>query len=750
VTNPDARFLPRFNFIGVSEKHAGTAYLGVVRHPEKVNGKIEDFFGIMKTEDSGNSWRWVVRASDRASASNRTKGWLERNYDAGWVGSPHGIGVSPTNPDVAYATDYGTAFYTVDGGKSWKQVYCNDQPDGSVSTGGLDVTTCYGIHFDPFDRDHLAISYTDIGFFHSFNGGSSWTQALKGVPEEWINTCYWLVFDPEVKGRAWSVWANAHDLPRPKMFRGNFDRFLGGVCRSDDSCRTWERMTAGMPDNTVSTHIVLDPRSPRDSRTLYVAAFGKGVFKSTNGGAAWTPASDGLGTNRNAWRLVLLPDGTLYLLVARGLKNGQVIDGALYRSSNSAGSWEKVALPPGVNAPNDLVFDPANPSRMYLACWPYPIDGTERHGGVYFTEDQGASWRSVFNENAHVYGVAIDSSRPGRLFINTFDSAAYRSDNGGQSWRRLEGYNFKWGHHVVLDPHNPEMLYLTTFGSSVWHGPVDGVPGAFEDVAPFQGPDTSQTGRVFFFDDFDSPQLDASKWNAGLHQWGRDNNGVVPENVRLKKIEDEGKQITVLETEAHGDLYKGPVKGVRRVRPAAGADSHEPARYERTEGGTRVGGLVITREKYGPGRYEVRMKNLPLSGGCSCIWNYLETKDDYTEIDIEMPANGKAKEPNWANWAGLNTYYPGPEHINEKVFDLGAPQNDGRFHVYRWDWYDGAHGEPRVEFYLDGRLLFTSTKNIPKSPAQLWVGNWPAFWSGDFQYDTQHLYVDWVRITELR
>jgi beta-glucanase (GH16 family) len=81
---------------------------------------------------------------------------------------------------------------------------------------------------------------------------------------------------------------------------------------------------------------------------------------------------------------------------------------------------------------------------------------------------------------------------------------------------------------------------------------------------------------------------------------------------------------------------------------------------------------------------------------------------------------------------------------------LGAPQNDGKFHVYRWDWYDGTNGEARVEFYLDGRLLFTSTQNIPKSPARLWVGNWPAPWSGDFQYDTQHLYVDWVKITELR
>jgi beta-glucanase (GH16 family) len=211
---------------------------------------------------------------------------------------------------------------------------------------------------------------------------------------------------------------------------------------------------------------------------------------------------------------------------------------------------------------------------------------------------------------------------------------------------------------------------------------------------------------------------------------------------------DEGGSITVLETEAHGDRYGGHVKGItttNRKFPMG-----DPRRYTRVDDGRRVGGLVWTRERWGGVRYEIRMKNLPLPGGCSCIWNYHEAPGDYTEIDIEMPANGKADGPDWARWAGLNTYYPDSDHINERKMDLQSPQNDGRFHVYRWDWYDGSSGSPRVEFYLDGRFLHRATENVPRSPAQLWIGNWPAVWSGDFNYDTQHLYVDWVKITELR
>jgi hypothetical protein len=255
-------------------------------------------------------------------------------------------------------------------------------------------------------------------------------------------------------------------------------------------------------------------------------------------------------------------------------------------------------------------------------------------------------------------------------------------------------------------------------------------------------------GRVLFYDDFETPSLDLAKWVPGLHVWGRNNRGVVPENLSLKKLEDQGKTVTVLDTEAHGDLYRGPVKGVEAV--PGRFDTGDPRRYRRIDDGTRVGGLVWTKQRWGGGRYEIRMKNLPESGGCSCIWNYYEGQRDYTEIDIEMPANGKASGPDWSRWAGLNTYYPDETKINEHHQDLGVAQNDGNFHVYGWDWFDGTNGPPRVDFYLDGRLLFSSTSNVPRSPAQLWVGNWPAPWSGAFQYSVQHLFIDWVKITEIR
>ncbi len=477
--------LPQFKAFATCEGDPSVVYLGVVNYYADTDNGTERQFGSFKTADGGKSWKWVYRANnEKMVVDNHSGSWMKKFYGPEWGEYPMSIGVSPTDPDVVWTNDMGCTYRSLDGGAAWEQVYSNEQPDGSYTSRGLDVTTNYGVHFDPFDPQHIFISYTDIGAFQSFNGGKSWEHSITGTPRAWRNTCYWMVFDPEVKGRAWGVWGSGHDVPRPKMFRsGKFHRYVGGVTVSDDAARTWSRSNEGMPPNTVSTHILLDPESPAESRTLYVCGFGKGVFKSTDGGQSWTLKNAGIGENLNAWRITRTPDGNLYLLVARGLEKGQVTDGALYKSIDGAESWQPMAMPAGVNAPNDLIFDPTNHQRMYLSCWPQDFgDWADKGGGLWRSEDAGASWKLVFQQDAHVYAAAVNPDNPNTVIINTFDSAAFRSDDRGESWKRLDGYTFKWGHRPVFDIHNPGMIYLTTFGGSVFYGPAEGVPSVPEDI----------------------------------------------------------------------------------------------------------------------------------------------------------------------------------------------------------------------------------------------------------------------------
>lgn len=241
-----------------------------------------------------------------------------------------------------------------------------------------------------------------------------------------------------------------------------------------------------------------------------------------------------------------------------------------------------------------------------------------------------------------------------------------------------------------------------------------------------------------FFDDFDGPALDA-RWEMGRIQWGRGNGGVVPENVSL----DRG----TLRLEVHGDLYAGPVRGVRR------------------DHGRRVGALIRTRDVYGSGRFEVRMKAAPVLGACSAVWTYhhqgrsgfLESaglrSEVNHEIDIEIPGRPDLSVLRGVDfryllcttWRTLGDYRSRPVR-------LPFAQDDGEFHTYRFDWHTGGNGHrKKVDFYVDDVLVCTTTRAVPDRAGTFTVGVWcPWKWAGEPAFDTARMVVDWVRVTPFR
>ncbi|MCE5271491.1 hypothetical protein LLH00_09445 [bacterium] len=478
--------VPELRGLAVCETRPEVAYISSANAREARDKAGAWQYGIFKTSDSGGAWQPVWLSDDKGYLTRNHEGsWLDKQWGPGWGGNPIDIGVDPHNPDLVFGSDAGRAYRSRDGGKTWKEIDSHNNPDGSYSTSGLNVTTCYGVIFDPFDANHFFITYTDIGLFHTLDYGKTWLHSVKGTPFPWTNTCYWLTFDPKVQGRAWAVWANAHDLPRDKMFGrdGRFDRNQGGVTVTADGGRSWSVAGTGMPDNAVSTCVLVDPDSPVDSRHLYVTVFDKGVYRSIDGGASWSLANNGLGGNLYAWRITRTSGGRLLLLMTRGRRGPETVPGALYSSTDGGGSWQSVALPEGVVAPHDIQVDPTDDKRLYLACWTRQGDnGVDTGGGVFRSEDGGASWKRVFDERVRVNSLAVSPASPQTIFINTFQNAAWRSDDRGESWKRLEGYRFKWGQRPNIDPRRPDLIYLTTYGGSVFVGPSTGVPGAVEDI----------------------------------------------------------------------------------------------------------------------------------------------------------------------------------------------------------------------------------------------------------------------------
>jgi photosystem II stability/assembly factor-like uncharacterized protein len=486
---PAAGSQPGLGPIAASAGHPLVAYVGF--RGLRLDAKDDtQWNGIARTRDGGKTWTVVHRESDRPSPSF-SGSWIEKraaeqgtNFSV-WLDAPYDLAVAPTDPDVCYATDLFRAYRTRDGGKTWAQTNSVAKGPDAWTSRGLDVTTAYGVHFDPFARERMFITYTDIGLFRSEDGGRSWIGSTRGIPADWRNTTYWVVFDPDVKDLMWGAFSGTHDLPRPKMWRRRDPAtYEGGVAVSTDGGRSWTPSATGLPEAAI-THLLLDPESARGRRTLYACAFGRGVYKSTDGGRTWTLKNEGLaGEQPFAWRLTRDRAGTLYLVVARRSEGGRIGDagdGALYRSTDGAEHWEKMTLPEGTNGPNGLAVDPEDPRRLYLAAWGVLHVGGDTGGGVFLSTDAGASWRQVLAESPHVYDVTIDPRDPSLLYACGFDRGVYRSTDRGETWRRLRGYNFKWGHRVIVDPYERGRIYVTTFGGGVWLGPAGGDPTATED-----------------------------------------------------------------------------------------------------------------------------------------------------------------------------------------------------------------------------------------------------------------------------
>ncbi len=232
--------------VAAGRLHGDVAYVSY--SDLSLDGKT--WIGVAKTEKAGDSWQLVWKESG-AAAPNVHDAWITERFGVGWGENPLELGVADQDPNLCYGTDLGRTMKTSDGGASWWAAYSRKIPSGEWVSTGLDVTNVYGIHFDPFDSDRQFLTYTDIGLFRSEDGGATWQSSTKRVPEEWLNTTYWLAFDPKVRGRMWSVNSYTHDLPRPKMWRHqDVANYKGGVCVSDDGGKTWTKSNTGMDETS--------------------------------------------------------------------------------------------------------------------------------------------------------------------------------------------------------------------------------------------------------------------------------------------------------------------------------------------------------------------------------------------------------------------------------------------------------------------------------------------------------------------
>ncbi len=245
--------------------------------------------------------------------------------------------------------------------------------------------------------------------------------------------------------------------------------------------------------------------SPAAPERIYASQssswFGQVVQRSDDGGETWTPVSsklsyDGVpGTHqwydgtphpwefKRVWHLEpsLTDPDTVY---------AGVEDAALFRSTDGGASWAELsglrrhgtgpAWQPGAGGMclHTILLDPANPDRIFIAI---------SAAGAFRTDDGGATWKPINRglyskyipnptaEVGHcVHHLAMHPSRPETLFMQKHWDVM-RSDDAGENWRRISGdLPTDFGFAIDVHAHEPETVYVVPIKSDSEHYPLDG------------------------------------------------------------------------------------------------------------------------------------------------------------------------------------------------------------------------------------------------------------------------------------
>ena len=245
--------------------------------------------------------------------------------------------------------------------------------------------------------------------------------------------------------------------------------------------------------------------SPADPNRIYASQssgwFGQLIQRSSDGGKSWEAVGnkfvyDGVpGTHqwydgtphpwefKRVWHLEpsLTDPDTVY---------AGAEDAALFRTSDGGQTWDELpglrghgsgaAWAPGAGGLclHTIIVDPANPDRIFIAI---------SAAGAFRTDDGGKTWRAINRglksegipdpdaEVGHcVHHITMHSSRPDVLFMQKHWDVM-RSDDAGDSWHEVSGnLPTDFGFAIDVHAHEPETIYVVPIKSDSEHYPPEG------------------------------------------------------------------------------------------------------------------------------------------------------------------------------------------------------------------------------------------------------------------------------------
>jgi hypothetical protein len=153
---------------------------------------------------------------------------------------------------------------------------------------------------------------------------------------------------------------------------------------------------------------------PSQPNVFYMGVCNGGVWKTNDYGRTWTPIFDDQPTGSIGVIAVAPSDpNVVYVGCGEGLQRPDLsIGDGVYKSTDAGRTWTHLGLRDGQQIPQ-LIVDPRNPDRLFVAVLGHPY-GPNEERGIFRSTDGGKTFQKVLykDENTGGSDVAIDPSNP--------------------------------------------------------------------------------------------------------------------------------------------------------------------------------------------------------------------------------------------------------------------------------------------------------------------------------------------------
>ena len=280
----------------------------------------------------------------------------------------------------------------------------------------------------------------------------------------------------DVSGPHFAGWEMYHLKGSPadpnRIYASQTSGWFGQIIqRSDDGGKTWHQ--PGTPPGEPAAPA--GPPKGDSNKFAYDASPETGKPLTTH---QWYDGTQHPWEFKRVWHLEpsLTDPNTVY---------AGVEDAAIFRSTDGGENWKELPglrghgtgpkWQPGAGGMclHTIILDPSNPQRMWIAI---------SAAGAFRTDDGGKTWKPINKglrsqyipdqdaEIGHcVHHVAMHPSRPGVLFMQKHWDVT-RSDNAGDEWKEVSGnLPTDFGFAIDVHAHEPETIYVVPIKSDSEH-----------------------------------------------------------------------------------------------------------------------------------------------------------------------------------------------------------------------------------------------------------------------------------------